>query len=154
MLERQEVHRLARAAVVVPDDHTVAGAGVLGVHACVEGIVVDTPVTVDGGLVTSRGSNAHIDRELGLAKCGMANVTFLPGLEADASHREAGVDSHSKGSRGGKGLWCVSRVYTSECVSFKGGITLEKCILIKECGCLAKKVSFRIGKASKRVSMV
>lgn len=108
MLERQEVHRLARAAIVVPDGHAVAEDGVLGVHACTEGIVVDAPVTVDGGLVTSRGSNAHIGRELGLAKCGIANVALLPGLEADTGDREAGVDSHSKGGRGGKGLCCVS----------------------------------------------
>ena len=116
-MERQEVHRLARAAVVVPDGHAMAEDGVLGVHARAEGIVVDAPVTVDGSLVTSHRSNAHIGRELRLAKCGIANVALLPGLEADASDREASVDSHSKGGRGGKGLCCVSKLYTSECIS-------------------------------------
>jgi hypothetical protein len=33
------------------------------------------------------------------------------------------------------------------------GITLEKCILVKDCG-LVKKVINRLGKALKRVSMV
>lgn len=111
------MHRLARAAVVVPDGHAVAEDGVLGVHVCAEGIVVDTPVTVDGGLVASHGSSAHIGRELGLAECGVANVTLLPGLEGDAGDRKAGVDCHGKGSRGGKGLCCVSKLYTSECIS-------------------------------------
>ena len=117
VFKRQEVHRLARAAIVVPDGHAVAEDGVLAVHARAEGIVVDTPVTVDGGLVASHGSSAHIGRELGLAECGIASVALLPGLETDGGNREAGVDSHSKGGRSGKGLCCVSKLYTSECIS-------------------------------------
>jgi hypothetical protein len=117
VLERQEMHRLARAVVVVPDGHAVAEDGVLGVHARAEGIVVDTPIPVDGGLVTSHGSSAHIGRELGLAESGVANVALLPGLEADAGDREAGVGSHGEGGHGGKGLCCVSKLYVSECIS-------------------------------------
>ena len=115
VVERKEVHRLAGAAIVVPDGHTVAGECVLGVHVGAEGVVVNAPVAVDGGLVASDGSGAHFSRELGLAECGVANVALLPGQETDTGNREAGVGSHGKGCRGGKGLCCVSKLYTSEC---------------------------------------
>lgn len=115
VVERKEVHGLARAAIVVPDGHTVAEECVLGVHMGAEGVVVNAPVTVDSGLVASDGSGAHFSRELRLAECGMANVALLPGQETDTGNREAGVDSHGKGCRGGKCLFCVSKLYTSEC---------------------------------------
>lgn len=78
VFERQEVHRLTRAAIVVPDGHAVAENGVLGIQASAEGIVVNAPVTVDRGLVACHRSDAHIGGELGLAECGAANVALLP----------------------------------------------------------------------------
>lgn len=145
------MHRIARAALVVPNGHAMAKDSVLGVQTSAEGIIVNAPVTVDGGLVASHGSDAHISRELGLAECGMANITPLPGLETDACNREAGVDTQGEGGRGGQGLCCVSNLDTP--MHVMGGTTLEKCILVNDCGCLVKKVSLRLGKALKRVSM-
>ena len=144
VVERKEVRRLAGAAIVVPDGHTVAGQCVLGVHAGPEGVVVNAPVTVDSGLVASDGSGAHFSRELGLAVCRVANVARLPGLESDTSHREAGIGGHGEGCRGGKGLCCVSKLYTSKCKRSMDGITLEKCILAKDC-CLVNHLIIRVG---------
>ena len=108
VVERQEVHRLARAVIVVPDGHAIAEDGVLGIQVSAEGIVVNAPVTVDSGLVAGHRSDAHIGGKLGLANCGAANVARLPGEETNAGDGEAGVDSHGKGGRGGNGLFVLA----------------------------------------------
>lgn len=52
-----EVVVIARAVGVVPDVNTVAEDGLLGGKGGLERIVIDAPVTVDGGLFTSHRSS-------------------------------------------------------------------------------------------------
>lgn len=100
--EGQEVGGLAGATIVVPDSDTRAHQGVLGVEIGLEGVVVDAPVAVDGGLVTGGRGGSDVGFELGLADGREAGVAGLPGLELNARHGESSVSGHgSEGQRGG-----------------------------------------------------
>jgi hypothetical protein len=75
----------------------------------IEGVVVDAPVRVDGGLVTGDWGSGHSDLELGLARCFWgANIALLPGIEFYTRDRESSLGTESQGSHGGQSLDQVS----------------------------------------------
>lgn len=78
-VEGQEMHGLTGATIVVPDDHTLAEDGVLGVKVGAEGVVINTPVMVDSGLVTGDRGGGQISGEFGVAGGGVADVARFPG---------------------------------------------------------------------------
>lgn len=104
VVEGKEVHGLAGAVLVVPDNDTLAEQGVLSVKVGLEGVVVNAPVTVQGGLVASEWSDSNISAELGFTQGRVANVTLLPGLELDAGDRNGSVGGHRECGHGGEGL--------------------------------------------------
>lgn len=77
-IKGQEGDGLARAIIVVPDGDAGAQEGVLGVEICLEGVVVDAPVAVNGGLVASCWSSSHSGLGLGLAGGRGTNGAGLP----------------------------------------------------------------------------
>lgn len=106
VVEGKEVHGLACAAFVVPDDDTVAEQSVLGVKVGLERPVVNAPVTVQSGLVTSEWSDSNVSGELGFTQSREANIALLPGLELDAGDGDGGVGGHRECGHGGEGLGC------------------------------------------------
>lgn len=132
--EGQEVGGLAGAGIVVPDGDTRAQLGVLGVQEGLEGVEVDTPVAVDGGLVAGNRGGGDVGLELGLANGRVTKVAGLPGLELNARHGEGGLDGHgAKGQDGGGAERLYQLVVSIPCRTRSASIklTLENCILLR-----------------------
>lgn len=104
-LEGQESDGSARAVIVVPDGHTTAEQSILGVEMGLEGVVVDIPLAVDSGLVTSDRGSSHGFRELGLADSWGANIAGLPRLEFNACNWHSSLGTDGQGSHGGDSLF-------------------------------------------------
>ena len=106
-IEGHEVGGFAGAVVVVPDMDTLAEHRILGVDVGAEGVVVNVPLAVDGGLVAGRRGRGDIVLKLGLTNGRTANVAALPRVELQTGNGERRLGSHrAKGQhgRGGEGL--------------------------------------------------
>ena len=131
-LEGQESDGSARAVIVVPDGHTAAEQSILGVEVGLERVVVDIPLAIDSGLVTSNRGSSHGVRELGLADGWSANIAGLPGLEFNASNWHSSLGTDSEGCHGGDSLCSVNFILVQFKMILVADLGEEHCVKLRE----------------------
>jgi hypothetical protein len=103
VVQGHKVVDIAGAVGVVPDVNAAAEDGFLGGKMGLERIVVDAPVKVDGGFLTSHRRSDKTGAGLGLTLSWSTDIAGLPRLKLKAHGGNTGLSDGKKG-RGDESL--------------------------------------------------
>jgi len=116
-VQGHEVVVFAGAVGVVPDVNTGAEDRLLGGKVGLERVVVDAPVTVDGGLFTSHSSGDETGLGVGFTASWSTDIAGLPRLELKAHGRDTGLSDGEQG-RGDESLSFLLELKRGKIASF------------------------------------